>query len=149
LVPGLIGKKVRGVFYYLALEQCSKEVTVDFGTFFVWRDCRLGRNVYIGARCIISCADIHDDALVGSHVNILSGKEQHSITDLNTPIRLQGGKRVKITIGRDTWLGNGAVIMADIGDQSIVAAGSVVVKNVDPLLIVGGNPAKILKKRDI
>lgn len=147
MIPGMIGVKFRAVFYYLTLEQCSKEVTIEFGTFFVWRGCRLGKNVYIGARCIISYADIGDDTLMGSHINILSGKEQHTATDINVPIRLQGGKKTKITIGQDCWIGNGAMILANVEDKSIVAAGSVVVKDVAKFSIVGGNPAKTIKMR--
>ncbi len=147
LIPGMIGARLRGAFYFLTLEECSLEVTIDFGTFFVWRGCRIGRNVYIGARCIISYADIGQDTLIGSHVNILSGKEQHTATDITVPIRLQGGKRTKIRIGQDCWLGNGAVVMANVGDKSIVAAGSVVVNEVEPLSIVGGNPARVIKMR--
>jgi len=147
LIPCVIGNKLRGAFYYLTLEQCSREVTIEFGTFFVWRDCQIGRNVYIGASSIISYADIHDDTLIGSHVNILSGKQQHIFTDINTPIRLQGRMRSKITIGEDCWLGNGAIVMADVGKKSIVAAGSVVVKEAEPFSIVGGNPARLIRMR--
>jgi acetyltransferase-like isoleucine patch superfamily enzyme len=148
LIPGLLGCKLRGAFYYLALDSCSREVTIEFGTYFVSKKCTLGRNVYIGAHCIISYAEIQDDTLIGSCVNILSGKEQHTATDINTPIRLQGGKRTKLVVGQDCWLGNGAIVMSNVGSKSIVAAGSVVVKDVEVLSIVGGNPAKLIKKRE-
>ena len=54
-----------------------------------------------------------------------------------------------IEIGNDVWLGYNATIMAGvkIGDGAIVAANSTVVKDVEPYTIVGGNPAKIIKKR--
>jgi len=147
LIPGFLGCKLRGVFYYLTLDECSMEVTIEFGTYFVSRDCKLGKNVYIGASCIISYAEIKDDTLIGSCVNILSGKEQHTATDLTIPIRLQGGKRTKLFIGHDCWVGNGSVVMSNIGDKCIVAAGSIVVKDVETLSIVGGNPAKLLRRR--
>lgn len=52
-------------------------------------------------------------------------------------------------IGNDVWLGYHAVIMpgVTIGDGAIVAAESVVTKDVEPYTIVGGNPAKEIKKR--
>lgn len=54
-----------------------------------------------------------------------------------------------ICIGNDVWIGYNATIMAgvNIGDGAIIAANSTVVKNVEPYTIVGGNPAKEIKKR--
>jgi virginiamycin A acetyltransferase len=54
-----------------------------------------------------------------------------------------------INIGNDVWIGYNATIMAgvSIGDGSIIAANSTVVKDVEPYSIVGGNPAKEIKKR--
>ncbi len=52
-------------------------------------------------------------------------------------------------IGNDVWIGYGATIMPGItiGDGAIIATKSVVVKNVEPYSVVGGNPAKEIKKR--
>ena len=54
-----------------------------------------------------------------------------------------------ITIGNDVWIGHNATIMAGvkIGDGAIIATNSTVVKDVEPYSIVGGNPAKEIKKR--
>ena len=54
-----------------------------------------------------------------------------------------------ITIENDVWIGMNCVIMSGvtIGNGSIIAAGSVVTSNVQPYSIVGGNPAKLIKKR--
>jgi len=56
-----------------------------------------------------------------------------------------------IIIGNDVWIGGRAVILqgVTVGDGSIVAAGSVVTKDVPPFTMVGGVPAKILKKREL
>ena len=53
------------------------------------------------------------------------------------------------TIGNDVWIGFGATIMpgVTIGDGAIIAAKSVVIKDVEPYSVVGGNPAKEIKKR--
>ena len=55
-----------------------------------------------------------------------------------------------ITIGNCVWLGSKVIIVGNvnIGDGAVVAAGSVVCKDVPPMAIVGGNPAKIIKYRD-
>lgn len=54
-----------------------------------------------------------------------------------------------VVIGNDVWLGNGVTILSgvNIGDGAVVAARSVVVKDVEPYAVVGGNPAKEIKKR--
>jgi virginiamycin A acetyltransferase len=59
------------------------------------------------------------------------------------------GKKGDTVVGNDVWLGMDVTIMpgVTIGDGAIVSARSVVVKDVEPYTIVGGNPAKPLKKR--
>lgn len=54
-----------------------------------------------------------------------------------------------IVIGNDVWIGMSAKIMSGvvIGDGAVIASNSVVTKNVEPYSIVGGNPAKLIKKR--
>ncbi len=54
-----------------------------------------------------------------------------------------------VVVGNDVWIGYNATIMAGvtIGDGAIIAANTTVVKNVEPYTIVGGNPAKIIRKR--
>lgn len=58
-------------------------------------------------------------------------------------------KNKKITIGNDVWIGAGAKIMrgVNIGDGAILGAGAVVTKDVEPYTIVGGVPAKVIRKR--
>lgn len=55
-----------------------------------------------------------------------------------------------ITIGDCVWFGNRVLVIGNIniGEGAIIAAGSVVTKDVPPLAIVGGNPAKIIKYRE-
>jgi acetyltransferase-like isoleucine patch superfamily enzyme len=54
-----------------------------------------------------------------------------------------------IVIGNDVWIGRNAIILSGvkIGDGAVVAAGSVVVKNIPPFSIAAGNPAKVIKAR--
>ncbi len=77
----------------------------------------------------------------------MSGKTQHYFDDIETPIKDQGGEFEKITIGEDCWIGNGALIMANIGKKCVIGAGSVVTHDVPDYSIVAGNPAKVIKKR--
>jgi len=59
----------------------------------------------------------------------------------------QGGQLKRICIGNDVWIGSNSVIMEDIGNGSVVGAGSVVTKPVEAFTIVAGNPARELGKR--
>ena len=74
----------------------------------------------------------------------------HITKDTNKPMCFQGKTENKATqIGDDCWIGARVMIMPGrtIGDGTIVAAGSIVTKDVQPYSIVGGNPAKLIKKR--
>ena len=147
LAPGVVGNYLRRAFYRMTLARCGTDVCIEFGTILHQASIELGRRVYIGCNCSIGAAVIEDDVLIGSNVDILSGTQQHRFHDLDVPIREQGGRLDKILIGRDCWVGNSSVIMANVGPQAVVAAGSVVVNSVEPRSVVGGHPAKPLRTR--
>lgn len=147
LFPGLAGSYLRNSFYHLTMSNCEQGAFIGFGTLFSQPDTDIGRGTYIGPQCNIGTCRIGRDVLFGSGVHILSGKNQHNFEDVDVPIRDQGGQLTKIQIGDDSWIGNGAIVMANIGRKCVVAAGSVVVSDVDDYQIVGGNPAKVIKQR--
>ena len=84
---------------------------------------------------------------MGSQVSIVNGANQHGIDRLDTPIREQPGQWPRVTIGSDSWIGDRAVVMADVGRHCVVGAGAVVTKPVPDRAIVVGNPARVLKYR--
>ncbi len=147
ILPGLTGEYARKEIYRLTLNECASDCTISFGTIFSHSDCNIKEGVYIGANCMIGKVDIGKNVLIGSNVDILSGKHQHSTEIADVPIRFQKGEFKKIIIGEDTWIGNHCVIMDDIGKGCIIGAGSVVTQPVDDYSIVAGNPAKIIRKR--
>lgn len=147
LLPGLTGSYLRAAFYHLVMTRCDIEVVIGFGTLFSQQDTEIGHGVYIGPQCNIGKSKIEQNCLLGSGVHVLSGKGQHNFDDLDIPLREQGGEFTKVVIGEDSWLGNGAIVMANVGKKSIVAAGAVVVNDVPDYAIVAGNPAKIIKMR--
>ena len=147
LIPGWFGKQLRKSFYYLTLQQSTRQCHIDFGTIFPSPKVTIGANVYIGAYCVIAQANIGDDVLIGSGVHLL-GKGTHSFSRLDVPIRLQGGASEPVTIGEDSWIGNGAIVMADIGRHCIVGAGSVVTKGIPDFAIAVGNPARVVRMRN-
>ena len=147
LCPGILGNYLRKAFYRLTLPRCGPDVCIEFGTLLHQSTIEIGRRVYIGSHCSIGECVIEDDTLLGSNVDIISGRHQHHFDDLDTPMREQGGRLEKIVIGADCWIGNSSVVMANVGSKSIVAAGSVVTRDVEPGSIVAGNPARLVRKR--
>lgn len=147
LIPGIVGNYFRKEYYRLTLAKCAPDVCIEFGTIINQTTVELGRRVYIGLRCSIGECVIEDDAIIGSNVDIISGKSQHNFERIDLAIREQGGKLKKIVIGSDSWIGNSAVVMATVGQKSIVGAGSVVVDDVEPYSIMGGNPARLIRRR--
>jgi virginiamycin A acetyltransferase len=145
--PGITGGYVRRAFYRLTLRRCANDCSIGFGTVFATPAAEIGPGVYIGTYGNIGHATIGADTLLGSNVTILSGRQQHHFDRLDVPIRHQGGTYSRVTIGRDAWLGNGAIVSCDVGDQAIVAAGAIVVRPVSPRAIVGGNPAVVIGER--
>lgn len=147
LLPGKIGVYLRKACLETILEHCHRSAFVGFGTLFSQRGTHIQENVYIGPQCNIGKCVIERNCLLGSGVHIMSGKGQHNFTDLDTPIKDQGGTFASIRIGEDSWLGNGSLIMANVGTKCIVAAGAVVIDDVPDYSIVAGNPARIIKNR--
>ena len=147
LLPGRPGTYVRRGFYALSLRRCSPDCTISFGTIFSTPDCEIGSHVYIGAYCVISDSILGDDTLIGSHVHIISGKHAHGFEAGDTPMRLQKTSRGVIRIGGNSWIGNAAIIMADVGTDCVVGAGSVVTKEIAGNSIAAGNPARVIRTR--
>jgi virginiamycin A acetyltransferase len=146
LVPGKIGSYIRVAYYHMTLQSCSVKGYIGFGTFIPHPETELGVGYYIGAYNIIGTARIGDHATIASHVSILSGKNQHGYKEIGKPIQEQSGFFRKISIGENCWIGNGAVVMEDLGIQNVVAAGSVVTHKTGDYEILAGNPAKVIKK---
>ncbi len=104
----------------------------------------ISQHAFIGVRGKIS---IGDNVIIGPYVKIYAAN--HNFDNPDQLIREQGESRQGITIGNDCWLGAGCTILdgVHIGEGAVIAAGSVVTKNVHPYTVVGGIPAKVLKER--
>lgn len=147
LIPGKFGVYLRAAFYRLACKNTSDEISVGFLTILSHRDTTIGRGVYIGPQSNIGKCTIGENTLIGSGVHILSGSRQHEFKDPQKPIQDQGGIFEKIQIGADCWLGNMSLVMANLEDHSILAAGSVLTKPSAKGDILVGNPAKFINNR--
>lgn len=148
VIPGILGIYLRAAFYRLACPGTSDEISIGFLSLLSHRDTVIEKGVYIGPQCNIGKCRIGADTMLGSGVHILSGNKQHNFEDIDTPMQQQGGQYQRVSIGRDCWLGNCAVVMADVADHSIIAAASLVTKAItETHSICAGNPAKFIKSR--
>lgn len=147
LLPGKTGNYLRASFYFFCMRRCEKGCVISFLSIFSQQATELESGVYIGPGCNIGLSSIKQNTLLGSGVHIISGKNQHHISDLEIPIKDQGGHFEKITVGENCWIGNGALIMANIGEHSVIGAGSVVVDEIPAFSIAVGNPAKVIQSR--
>jgi acetyltransferase-like isoleucine patch superfamily enzyme len=148
LLPGLSGAYLRRAFYRLALVRCAPGSFISFGTVFSHPTAAVGRDVYVGVSCCLGDVTLEDDVLLGSHVSIMNGGAQHGIERLDIPIREQPGVWPRITVGRDSWVGDRAVVLADIGRHCVVGAGSVVTKAIPDYAIALGAPARVVRFRN-
>ena len=146
-LPGEIGQKK-------VIHSLFKSVGKDFGIeppFF----CDYGYNISVGDQVFINfnCTildvtpvKIGNRSMFGPGVHIYAAT--HPLDAATRGSLLEFGKPV--TIGEDVWVGGGAIICpgVTIGDRSIIAAGAIVTKDVPSDVIVGGNPARIIKNID-
>lgn len=105
-------------------------------------------DVFISQHCTVSgTVRIGRGTLIGGFVTIIDAN--HRVDDRTRPIREQGGERRPIDIGEDVWIGTNAVILPGvrIGDGAVVAANATVTKDVPPMAIVAGTPARLLRMR--
>jgi acetyltransferase-like isoleucine patch superfamily enzyme len=147
LFPGLSGQYLRRAFLMQVLAQCHKSVVVEFGTLFSQAGARLEENVYIGPRCHLGLAHVEKDTLIGPAVHIPSGAQTHGTEDQTKPIREQQHQRSVVRIGAGSWIGSAAVIMADVGKNTVVGAGAVVTKALPDNVVAAGVPAKVIRQR--
>lgn len=109
----------------------------------------MGDYARIGKDC-----ELHGEVHLGNH--ILMAPEcvfytvNHEHSNLDVPMDLQGDTDMNaIYVGKDVWLGRRVMVMpgVHIGDGRIVAAGSVVTKDLPPYCVCGGIPAKVIGMR--
>ncbi len=104
---------------------------------FVLLDACDGGSIRIGNHC-----------LIGPFVVMRAA--DHAFSDPGKPIRLQGHVGGKIVLEDDCWIGGHVFITRDvtIGRGSVIGAGSVVTKDIPPLSVAAGHPARVIRRRD-
>jgi galactoside O-acetyltransferase len=120
--------------------------TAEGGELIVGDGTNFNVNVHINAS-IGGTISFGKNCLVGPDVLLRTANHKFNLPDV--PIKLQGHSFADIIIEDDVWLGAKAIILSGvhIGKGSVIAAGAVVNRDVPPMAVVGGVPAKILKYR--
>jgi len=121
---------------------------IEIGTLLSKPTVVIAPGAYIGAYCCLGNVRIGPKTMIADGVHIPSGPTTHGITRLDIPMADQVGSPRTINIGADCWIGATAVVLADVGDHAVVAAGAVVTSPVQPYAIVAGVPAKVIGTRD-
>ncbi|CAM5281361.1 acyltransferase [Streptomyces atroolivaceus] len=112
------------------------------GTLEAGRDCTI--NAYTVVRGTI---ELGDAVRIGAHTSLLAFN--HGFDDLDTEVFRQPLTSQGIRVGNDVWIGSHVVVLdgITIGDGAVIGAGSVVTKDVPAAAVVGGNPARVLRRR--
>jgi len=132
-------------YNYISLQ---KNVTFSAGSFISPLELKVGSYTWIGNNAFIcGKVSIGKNVMIGPNV-VIPGAE-HNYNRLDIPMTLQGSSIQGTVIGDDVWLGANVVVLDGVTVEhgAIVAAGSVVTKNVDAYSVVAGVPAKHLKWR--
>lgn len=106
---------------------------------------RVGRNVFINQNCTmydLGGIDIADDVMIGPNVSIITSGHPIEPSQRRAFVTAKS-----IVIERNVWIAAGAIIIGGVtvGENSVVAAGSVVTRDVPPNTLVGGNPARVIR----
>jgi acetyltransferase-like isoleucine patch superfamily enzyme len=141
LGPGIIGSYLRAAFYWWTLRNCSIDITISLGTYFVYPQTTVGSMVSIGSYCVIGPCGIGRGTQIASHVEIPGGRHQHH---RDVEGKLSSTVQSDIAIGEYCWIGASAIVMASVGNGSTVGAGAVVVKDIPAGVVAVGNPARVL-----
>lgn len=149
-MPGRTGIELRRQFYSKNLKRCGEGVVFFPGVVIHYpenveldSDVHMGRGVFISGQGGVS---VGKWVLIGPHTVIHSAN--HVYDNPSIPIQKQGHEPRAITIEDDVWIGANVTVLPGIriGRGSVVAAGSVVTSDVDPYLVVGGVPARLIKQ---
>ena len=136
------GKKCRisrkSTFIGIKNISCGDDVSINYGATFLTTNAKIiiGNHVMFGPNVTI---------VTGDHRFDIKDRPMSSITDSEKLPQ----NDMDVVFEGDNWIGAGAIILkgVTVGNGSIIAAGSVVTKDVEPFSIVGGVPAKIIKYR--
>ena len=142
-------KALRGFCGRLMLAECGRDVNIEQGAVFSPR-VRLGDRSGIGVNArLYGAVTIGRCVMMGADVTIITRQHRTDRTDI--PMMDQGFEPERpVVIGDDVWIGDRVIILpgVHIGDGCILGAGEVVTKDVPPMSVAVGVPARVIRRRD-
>ena len=174
LLPGKIGRWIRRYYFGLRLNKSGPRLSIGrFVEFSSPHNISFGNEIYIVDGAVFRAdegtiivgdkfevngnvrivADCGGKIIIGNSVmigpNTVIRASNHQFKDAAKDIWLQGQTGGTITIGDDVWIAANVVILAGVrvGSHSVIAAGAVVTKDVPEYSVIGGVPAKLIRKR--
>jgi len=140
--------KIRQFLVSNYLKKCGRNLRVKKGA-EISLNSTVGDFSELGTNAIIQAnVSIGNHVIMGPDIKIYS--RNHKFESLDIPMQLQGKNYYNTIIESDVWIGANVIITAGcrVGNHSIIAAGSVVTKDVPDYAIIGGVPGKIIKFRN-
>lgn len=127
LVPGVPGQYLRTAYYRLTVRQFWCDIAIGFMSWLTHPSACIGHRVYTGSFTVVGDVTIGDDVAIASRVIV------------DTPA---GAERVRV--GSGSWIGESAIVYADVGRGGIVGAGAVTTEAVADASVVAGNPPRVI-----
>ena len=142
---------IRKLFFKILLKKIGKKGHIDYGVYLRYMNhIELGDNVWINRGSKLFASHWHKEVKISIGNNVAIGPECVFFASGHDPSKLSLPDTAgSIVVGDNVWIGGRSTILqgVTIGEGAVVAAGSVVTKNVEPYPIVGGVPAKKIKDR--
>jgi len=147
LFPGKFGRYVRACYYHMTLKKCPYDLNMWIFSKFSYPESEVGNGVMISSYCSIGLVTIGDNSVCAGRTSVLSGRFQHNFDDPGRQILEDNNVPTRVYIGRNTFIGEGSIIMSNVGNFVIVGAGSIVIDDIEDYSVVAGNPARVVKRR--
>src|ERR1035437_343948 len=145
-----LSKPIRGFLAHRIFDECGEDINLEKGAYIAdGKFIRVGNRSGIGINAFVQRhVHIGNDVMMGKDVIIMT--TSHEISDKSIPMRYQGGKEVApVVIDDDVWIGSRVIILpgVKIGNGSVIGPGAVVTRDIEPYSVVGGVPAKLIRRR--
>ena len=152
-IADLLPPFIRRILFALFFKKFGHHAMIDYKAYirYPWK-VSIGNNVAINRGCELYASmqsdagyiTLEDHVVLGPNVTIFSATHDYSSLDLPDT-------SAPVVICRDTWIGGNSTILPGvvIGEGAVVGAGSVVSKDIPPFTVAVGNPAKVIKNREI